>query len=287
MAVPRWSDFVLLHRVKSDGGWQVSGELQSSDARWLKTAEVALAPRTAKSQTVTVWTNVTLVDAVSLRSVVVRVSHLVRSMPDPRSLMSTALLQPIVVESREDEAALVSMADLGALGTSLDSSAVWSEYWSVDVEVRGRDMDTSLSALVFDGVQADVRTRAGGSVSNVSNVALLAAGVPGGVILSGVFRGSLVLVFRDKRNAAQRVEVVRPLAISWRRRDLDLSVALRSMVFVNERVSLPPRQLVSVALDRASALLVGARLDVQSVSMAVPRWSDFCRASCSRAMRGG
>ncbi|EEY54172.1 uncharacterized protein PITG_19830 [Phytophthora infestans T30-4] len=66
-------------------------------------------------------------------------------------------------------------------------------------------------------------------------------------------------------------------AISWRRRDLDLSVALRSMVFVNETVSLPPRQLVSVALDRASALLVGA-LDVQSVSMAslaVPRWSDF------------
>ncbi|KAI9982095.1 hypothetical protein PInf_007983 [Phytophthora infestans] len=288
MAVPRWSDFVLLHRVKSDGGWQVSGELQSSDARWLKTAEVVLAPRTAKSQTVTVWTNVTLVDAVSLRSVVVRVSHLVRSMPDPRSLVSTALLQPIVVESREDEAALVSMADLGALGTSLDSSAVWSEYWSVDVEVRGRDMDTSLSALVFDGVQADVRTRAGGSVSNVSNVALstLASngsdGSAAGLLqvypvasFSGVFRGSLVLVFREKRNAAQRVEVVRPLAISWRRRDLDLSVALRSMVFVNETVSLPPRQLVSVALDRASALLVGARLDVQSVSMAVPRWSDF------------
>ncbi|KAI9982093.1 hypothetical protein PInf_007981 [Phytophthora infestans] len=288
MAVPRWSDFVLLHRVKSDGGWQVSGELQSSDARWLKTAEVVLAPRTAKSQTVTVRTNVTLVDAVSSQSVVVEISHLVRSMPDPRSLVSTALLQPIVVESREDEAALVSMADLGALGTSLDSSAVWSEYWSVDVEVRGRDMDTSLSALVFDGVQADVRTRAGGSVSNVSNVALstLASngsdGSAAGLLqvypvasFSGVFRGSLVLVFREKRNAAQRVEVVRPLAISWRRRDLDLSVALRSMVFVNETVSLPPRQLVSVALDRASALLVGARLDVQSVSMAVPRWSDF------------
>ncbi|EEY52938.1 carbohydrate-binding protein, putative [Phytophthora infestans T30-4] len=288
MAVPRWSDFVLLHRVKSDGGWQVSGELQSSDARWLKTAEVVLAPRTAKSQTVTVRTNVTLVDAVSSQSVVVEISHLVRSIPDPRPLVSTALLQPIVVESREDEAALVSMADLGALGTSLDSSAVWSEYWSVDVEVRGRDTDTSLSALVFDGVQADVRTRAGGSVSNVSNVALstLASngsdGSAAGLLqvypvasFSGVFRGSLVLVFREKRNAAQRVEVVCPLAISWRRRDLDLSVALRSMVFVNETVSLPPRQLVSVALDRASALLVDARLDVQSVSMAVPRWSDF------------
>ncbi|EEY52939.1 uncharacterized protein PITG_19645 [Phytophthora infestans T30-4] len=209
-------------------------------------------------------------------------------MPDPRSLVSTALLQPIVVESREDEAALVSMADLGALGTSLDSSAVWSEYWSADVEVRGRGMDTALSALVFDGVQADVRTRAGGSVSNVSNVALstLASngsdGSAAGLLqvypvasFSGVFRGSLVLVFREKRNAAQRVEVVRPLAISWRRRDLDLSVALRSMVFVNETVSLPPRQLVSVALDRASALPVDARLDVQSVSMAVPRWSDF------------
>lgn len=50
LAVPRWSDFVLLHRVKNGGEWQVSGELQSSDARWLKTAEVVLAPRTAKSQ---------------------------------------------------------------------------------------------------------------------------------------------------------------------------------------------------------------------------------------------
>ncbi|EEY61849.1 uncharacterized protein PITG_13802 [Phytophthora infestans T30-4] len=115
LAVPRWSDFVLLHRVKNGGEWQVSGELQSSDARWLKTAEVVLAPRTAKSQAVTVWTNVTLVDAVSSQSVVVEVSHLVRSIPDPRSLVSTALLQPIVVENREDEPALVSMADLGAL----------------------------------------------------------------------------------------------------------------------------------------------------------------------------
>ncbi|KAI9990494.1 hypothetical protein PInf_021522 [Phytophthora infestans] len=163
LAVPRWSDFVLLHRVKNGGEWQVSGELQSSDARWLKTAEVVLAPRTAKSQASQVSgcdgvnereapnvtlvdavssqsvvvevshlvrsipdpgcdgvnereaPNVTLVDAVSSQSVVVEVSHLVRSIPDPRSLVSTALLQPIVVENREDEPALVSMADLGAL----------------------------------------------------------------------------------------------------------------------------------------------------------------------------
>ncbi|KAG3185890.1 hypothetical protein PC128_g13159 [Phytophthora cactorum] len=292
MAVPRWSDFLLLHRVQNGDEWQVSGALQSSDASWLKTAEVVLAPRTAKSQTVTVWTNVTLVDAVSSRSVVVEVSHMVRSMPDPRSLVSSALLQPIVVESREDEAALVSMVDLDVFGASLDSAAVWSEYWSVDVEIHGRDLGTSMSGLVFDGkqadVQADVQARAGGSVASVSDVALstLASngsdGSAAGLLqvypvasFSGVVRTSLVLVFRDKRNAAQRVEVVRPLAISWRRRGLDLSVELRTMVFVNETVSMPPRQAVSLALGRASALLSGARLDVQSVSMAVPRWSDF------------
>ncbi|KAG3065647.1 hypothetical protein PC121_g11251, partial [Phytophthora cactorum] len=157
MAVPRWSDFLLLHRVQNGDEWQVSGALQSSDASWLKTAEVVLAPRTAKSQTVTVWTNVTLVDAVSSRSVVVEVSHMVRSMPDPRSLVSSALLQPIVVESREDEAALVSMVDLDVFGASLDSAAVWSEYWSVDVEIHGRDLGTSMSGLVFDGKQADVQ----------------------------------------------------------------------------------------------------------------------------------
>ncbi|KAG3114463.1 hypothetical protein PI126_g24720, partial [Phytophthora idaei] len=220
MAVPRWSDFLLLHRVQNGDEWQVSGALQSIDASWLKTAEVVLAPRTAKSQTVTAWTNVTLVDAVSSRSVVVEVSHMVRSMPDPRSLVSSALLQPIVVESREDEAALVSMVDLDVFGASLDSAAVWSEYWSVDVEIHGRDLGTSMSGLVFDGKQADVQARAGGSVASVSDVALstLASNGSGGsaagllqvypvASFSGVVRTSLVLVFRDKRNAAQRVEV--------------------------------------------------------------------------------
>ncbi|KAG2760667.1 hypothetical protein Pcac1_g27399 [Phytophthora cactorum] len=239
MAVPRWSDFLLLHRVQNGDEWQVSGALQSSDASWLKTAEVVLGARTAKSQTVTVWTNVTLVDAVSSRSIVVEGRTLVRSMPDPRSLVSSALLQPIVVESREDEAALVSMVDLDVFGASLDSAAVWSEYWSVDVEIHGRDLGTSMSGLVFDGkqadVQADVQARAGGSVASVSDVALstLASngsdGSAAGLLqvypvasFSGVVRTSLVLVFRDKRNAAQRVEVVRPLAISWRRRGLGL-----------------------------------------------------------------
>jgi hypothetical protein len=71
------------------------------------------------------------------------------------------------------------------------------------------------------------------------------------------------------------VELVRPLAISWRRRGSDLSMELRTMVFANESVSMPPRKAVSLALGRASSLLSGARLEVQSVSMALPRWSDF------------
>uniref|UniRef100_H3H096 Uncharacterized protein n=1 Tax=Phytophthora ramorum TaxID=164328 RepID=H3H096_PHYRM len=288
MAVPRWSDFALLHRVDSGREWVVSGELQSSDVSWLKAAEVVLAPRTAKSQTVTVSTNVTLVDSVSSRSVVVEVSHVVRSIPDPRSLVSAAMLEPVVVESTEDEAALVSMGALDVFGESLDSAAVWLEYWSVDVEVRGRDLGASVSGLVFDSKFAEVQERAGGTAANVSNVSAATLASNGScdssacvlevlpvASFAGRFRGSLVLVFRDKRNAAQKVEVVRPLSISWRRGDLDVSVELHTMVFVNETVSMPPRQAVSVALSRASGLLTGARLGVQGVSMAVPRWSDF------------
>jgi hypothetical protein len=50
---------------------------------------------------------------------------------------------------------------------------------------------------------------------------------------------------------------------------------LRTMVFANESVSMPPRQVVSLALGRASSLLSGDPLDVQSVSMTLPRWCDF------------
>ncbi|GMF20016.1 unnamed protein product [Phytophthora lilii] len=49
MALPRWSDFVLFHRVDSGREWQVAGKLWSSNVRWLKVADVVLAPRTAKS----------------------------------------------------------------------------------------------------------------------------------------------------------------------------------------------------------------------------------------------
>ncbi|EGZ15259.1 hypothetical protein PHYSODRAFT_333526 [Phytophthora sojae] len=296
MSVPRWSDFVLLKRVSSSssGGdaWEVASELQSSNVSWLKTAEVVLAPRIAKSQTVTVSTNVTLVDSVSSRAVVVEVWYVVRSIPDPRSLVSSAVMsQRLVVESREDEPALLSLSVLNVLSESLDSAAVWSEYWSADVEVHGRDLGASVSGLALDGDSSEVEERAGGSVVGVSNVSAAtlawnassddgsaAAGVLQVVPVAsfaGVFRGSVVLVFRDKRSAAQKVEVARPLSISWRRRDLDLSVELRTMVFANESVSMPPRQAVSVALGRASALLSGAVLDVKSVSMSVPRWSDF------------
>jgi hypothetical protein len=69
-----------------------------SNGSWLKAAEVVLAPRTAKSQVVMVSTNVTLLDSVSSRSVVVEVSQVVRSIPDPRLLVSAAMLRSIVLE---------------------------------------------------------------------------------------------------------------------------------------------------------------------------------------------
>jgi hypothetical protein len=106
----------------------VAGELESSNGSWLKAAEVVLAPRTAKSQVVTVSWNVTLLDSVSSRSVVVEVSQVVRSIPEPRLLVSAAMLRPIVLESGEDEAAVaVSVAELDVFGESLDRTAEWSE----------------------------------------------------------------------------------------------------------------------------------------------------------------
>ncbi|POM81631.1 Carbohydrate-binding protein [Phytophthora palmivora] len=113
-------DFVLLERVSDeDGLWQVAGELRSSDVSWLKTAEVVLVPCTAKSQTVTASTNVTLVDSMSLRSVVLQKSHVVRSIPDALSLVSSvAMLQSLVLESTEGEPALLSLGHANVLSKS-------------------------------------------------------------------------------------------------------------------------------------------------------------------------
>jgi hypothetical protein len=78
-------------------------------------------------------------------------------------LVSAAKLQAIVVESTEDEAAVVSMAKLDVFG-SLDSAAEWSEYWSVDVQVHGRDVGSSMSGLAFYGEYANVTKRSGGDM---------------------------------------------------------------------------------------------------------------------------
>ncbi|EGZ08088.1 hypothetical protein PHYSODRAFT_256014 [Phytophthora sojae] len=78
----------------------VSDSDNSDEESDVKTCEVVLAPRTAKSQTVAVSTNVTLVDSVSSRAVVAEVWHVVRSILDPRSLVSSAVMsQLLVVES--------------------------------------------------------------------------------------------------------------------------------------------------------------------------------------------
>ncbi|POM81726.1 Carbohydrate-binding protein [Phytophthora palmivora] len=86
-----------------------------------------------------------------------------------------------------------------------------------------------------------------GSAAGVVSVLLMAS-------FSGVFRGSLVLVFRGNHKAAQNVEVASPLWISWRRRDLGLSVKLRTMALVNETASMSPRQAWRRTGDVASAL---------------------------------
>ncbi|KAI9990502.1 hypothetical protein PInf_021530 [Phytophthora infestans] len=111
LAVPRWSDFVLLHRMKNGGEWQVSGELQSSDARWLKPAEVVLAPRTAKSQA----SQVSGCDGVDERDTGGRGVVAIRGGGGLSLGPEHTGPSPIVVENRENEPALVSMADLGAL----------------------------------------------------------------------------------------------------------------------------------------------------------------------------
>ncbi|KAE9033450.1 hypothetical protein PR002_g8666 [Phytophthora rubi] len=62
------------------------------------------------------------------------------------------MLQPVVVESREDEPALLSLGKLNVLGESLDSAAVWAEYWSVDVILRGVALSKSIKHVILWGV---------------------------------------------------------------------------------------------------------------------------------------
>ncbi|RLN87571.1 hypothetical protein BBJ28_00019223, partial [Nothophytophthora sp. Chile5] len=92
---------------------------------------------------------------------------------------------------------------------------------------------------------------------------------------AGRFRGSLVLVFREKRDRRQKVEVARPVTIEWRRRDVELSVTLRTVVFASETLSLSLSEMARMALERASAALPGSKLEVQRLSMALPPWCDW------------
>ncbi|KAE9114020.1 hypothetical protein PF010_g9851, partial [Phytophthora fragariae] len=294
MSVPRWSDFVLLKREFSSsnsnsggsGSWQVAGELQSSNVSWLKTAEVVLAPRTAKSQTVTVSTNVTLVDSVSSRAVVVEVWHVVRSIPDPRSLVSSAaVLQPVVVESREDEPALLSLGKLSVLGESLDSAAVWAEYWSVDVILRGVALSKSIKHVILWGVPFDVGVFGGGHIVEMKSRPM----TPGELVVTkrendslnwlevhpkhsfrGIFNGSVVIAFRSKVSSLEVVEVACPLRVAWTSEVIDVPTndtvnvtqflgpfKMESVVFENETLVVIPRSYVMASFERGKESLAG------------------------------
>ncbi|POM81358.1 Carbohydrate-binding protein [Phytophthora palmivora] len=115
------SDFVL-DCVSVDGGlWQVDGELRSSDMSWLKTAEVVLAPCTAK---IADRDGVHERGACGLDSVVLQESHVVRSIPDDRSLVSSAaMLQSLVLESTESEPVLLSLGQANVLSKSRPNSS--------------------------------------------------------------------------------------------------------------------------------------------------------------------
>ncbi|EGZ06391.1 hypothetical protein PHYSODRAFT_531864, partial [Phytophthora sojae] len=167
--VTRWNDFAQLYNSSSGGdAWEAPTEFQSRNVSWWKAVELVLAPHTAEAQTVTVSANATVVDSVSPRAVVVEVWCVVRCIPGSRSLVSSAvMLQPLVVESREDEPASLSLSALNVLMESLDQSAVWPEYWSVAVEVHGRDLGASVSGLALDGNSSEVEER-GGRVERVS-----------------------------------------------------------------------------------------------------------------------
>jgi len=125
----------------------------------------------------------------------------------------------------------VSVAELDVFGNSLDRAAEWSEYWSVNVRVHGRDVGSSTGDLALYGEYANVMKDACEDVVGVVNVSVLtlSANVSEeesavGLLqvyplasLSGRVGGYLVLAFQFKRNAAQKLVVTRPLPISCRR----------------------------------------------------------------------
>ncbi|KAE9036713.1 hypothetical protein PR001_g8697, partial [Phytophthora rubi] len=286
----------------NSGSWQVAGELQSSNVSWLKTAEVVLAPRTAKSQTVTVSTNVTLVDSVSSRAVVVEVWHVVRSIPDPRSLVSSAaMLQPVVVESREDEPALLSLGKLSVLGESLDSAAVWAEYWSVDVILRGVALSKSIKHVILWGVPFEVCVFGGGHIVEMKSRPM----TPGELVVTkrendslnwlevhpkhsfrGIFNGSVVIAFRSKVSSLEVVEVACPLRVAWTSEVIDVPTndtvnvtqflgpfKMESVVFENETLVVIPRSYVMASFERGKESLAGA--DFMNLSLELPEWSNW------------
>uniref|UniRef100_H3H9U8 Uncharacterized protein n=1 Tax=Phytophthora ramorum TaxID=164328 RepID=H3H9U8_PHYRM len=215
---------------------------------------------------VTVSTNVTLVDSVSSRSVEVEVSHVVRSIPDPRSLVSAAMLEPVVVESTEDEAALVSMGALDVFGESLDSAAVWAEYWSVMVALRGVDLSRAVHGAVLSGLPLKVGVRGGGRLVELASLHtspsdLLDGAEDGECTLevhptksfAGIFNGSVVFAFHSKVAPLGTLEVAIPLRIDWRAKVVEKPTnatvnatgflgpfELQSVVFENDTLELSP-----------------------------------------------
>ncbi|KAG3237801.1 hypothetical protein PI124_g17218, partial [Phytophthora idaei] len=218
-----------------------------------------------------------------------------------------ALLQPIVVESREDEAALVSMVDLDVFGASLDSAAVWSEYWSVRVVVRGVELTASIIHAALSGVALKVAVRGGGRlvelvsrkmtpcdlfVSDGDDDSTRALELHPQKAFAGNLSGTMVFTFYSKNARMKTVEIARPLRVYWKANAVDDPAAnatqvfgpfeLQSVVFEYETVSISPRSLVVVAFEKVLEVNVRAELVFESIDLKLPEWSDWVLMHRSR-----
>ncbi|GMF30582.1 unnamed protein product [Phytophthora lilii] len=213
------------------------------------------------------------------------------------------MLRPVVVESTEDEAALVSLGDLDVFGESLDSAAVWSEYWSVLVGLRGVELSASIKGAALSGVPMKVAVRGGGHLVELTSGRLAPGdlfvvdvdedGVPALEVIprqsfASIFNGSLVLTFQSKVASMKTAEVTRPLRITWAATDVNEPTngtanasqffgpfSMQSTVLQNESVDVYSRQYVAIAIDRVRNNCSKTKLVFENIDFVLPEWSNW------------
>ncbi|RLN56019.1 hypothetical protein BBJ28_00009672 [Nothophytophthora sp. Chile5] len=212
MSLPRWSEWVLMHRVDEGSTWTVTGEVRSLNVTWLKEAEVALASRKNEPLEVNVLVTVWCVDAASGVNTAVSFEHNVRSVVNPRKFFVGGISDPLVFEAEygsilelpADPAGVVALADgsFWAIGGQLKKVTFESIR---NVTVGGQNLNRHVgrsrngATLLID--RSDIHKQNDIQITPVDD-------------FSGVISVSFVYIFTDP-GSMMKVEVLLNILLFW------------------------------------------------------------------------